>query len=204
MSLDPRGPRSEGRESRWRGQGPRDHFTRLRTPQTPGGGVPPARSPGKARPRVVRGFLGRPPRPRSDSAFQLPTGGGSAPCGPMPGTAAPAPRSFGPNARVRPTHRARSPPSHHQLALGASLRLRTLPASEAPARGHVTDGRRSGVRVRTLASPARAWDAAVVDSPSLCSEVQGCWGGGCLVSEPVHTLCLTLPLPRVKPRSQAQ
>lgn len=50
----------------------------------------------------------------------------------------------------------------------------------------MTDGRRSGVRVRTLASPARAWDAAAVDLPSLCSEGQGGWGEGCLGSEPVQ------------------
>lgn len=85
-----------------------------------------------------------------------PTVGRSVPRGPVPGSAAPAPRSSGPSGRVRPTHRARSPPRHRQRAPAASQRLRTLPASQALARGHVTDGRRSRVRVRTPRSPARA------------------------------------------------
>lgn len=101
------------------------------------------------------GFSGLPPRPRSDSASQFPTEGGSAPRRPL-SASLPVPRAARPLRPRRPTYRARSPSHHLQQAPAASLRLGTLPASQALAGGHVTDGRRAPARVRTPAWPASA------------------------------------------------
>lgn len=77
---------------------------------------------------------------------------GASPCPPR----YPCPARLGPSARANPTYRARPPSRHRQRAPAASLRLGTLPASRALAAGHVTDGRRAPVRVRTPAGPALA------------------------------------------------
>lgn len=179
------------------GTGPRDHSTGYREPQTPVGRRPPSQGPSRARPRVVLGFSGRPPRPRSDSASQFPTGGGSAPRRPMPASP-PVPRAARALRPRRPAYRARSPSHYLQRVPAASLSPGTLPASRALAGGHVTDGRRARVRVRTPAGPAWASAAYPAARAGAAAGFQfsvagGGETGGCLESDLVHTLCLSLP-----------
>lgn len=153
---------------------------------------------------MVLGFPGRPPRPRSDSASQFPTGGGSAPRLPLRASLL-VPRAARPLCPRRPTYRARSPSHHLQRAPAASVSLGTLPASRALAGGHVTDGRRAPCAC------ARPQDEPRSPPPTLRPGLVGLLvsaffverggeTGGCLKSELVHTLCLPLSHPKGEAR----
>lgn len=145
-----RGPAAR-RGAGMQGTGPARPFHRLRPPLTH---TPEAVSaqPGSwmAWPRVVLGFSVRPPPPplwlsipASHRGRERSPPGGA-------GLTDRASRRLGPSARGRLTYPAGSPPRHRQRAPAASS-PRTLPASQALAGGHVTDGRRAGAGARAHA-----------------------------------------------------
>lgn len=107
-SPEPGGPGSEGRESRRRESTTPPGF---RCPRPPGAG---SARPGCAegQPRAARGYWGRPPHPRPDSAPQVPTEGGSTPRGPCraPGPLPLALRPLGPQPPHSPRPVASAPP----------------------------------------------------------------------------------------------